>query len=197
MDLKELLNYRTECLIHKGHKLNPFNYGNNVSFIEIMNNGLLCNFHQPPLLAGLEYSFNFNHTFSGPNNRGSEVIITMACDICSKDITAYRGMTVLSEIRVTNYYYDIQLTLDFDKKSFTSNLLNEAVKYIDSNRFYHVNLYPADNKTLCKIGSIDPKISLDDMLKGLLTLELSNFDMTKIKNTEQLISKMNFITLYS
>lgn len=173
MNLNELLNYRQTCLIH-GTKLNAY-YDNHDSECRFQ-----CHFNDNELLEAFQ----------------SNLYIYMMCESCERiPINKERslGFTTLMDIKIIQYYY----TFWYDPNLKTGTLNFEKVKYVNDEKFYHIDANLANGKAFCRMGSFKAGTTVDDMLGSFMNLELPKLNMKSINDTSQLISRIKLWSIFS
>jgi len=209
MNLQELLNYRSQCLIHE-KRLKPRCYKDSLrnDKIKVGDGGLsLCSRHYQdtydnPSLTGLNFRFNgqFDKNDACPKwVIDDTLIVYMSCDLCAEQpILKERdpGASTLMNLKQNSYYYSFALQ-GLEDGTYQAGLGWESVKYTRDNKFYHVDVDLLNNDARCRMGSCDMSFSLDFMLKGLLTLKVPNFNLNNMRSMDQLTTKMNLYNLFS
>lgn len=215
MNLQEALNYRTTCLIHKtplkpycskewGEKLVLNQYG--LHIVE----PIRLPVHEQDIYAhtnegGVCFHFDGTYTHNGKPppwlDRGDYFIADMMCDKCSKvPITKSRGIgySTLISIQYTQYVYSFLLKHDASKENgYKVSPLEEKVKYVRDEKFYHVEADLVSGRADFKMGSCKGTDSLDSMLKGMLSLPVPQFNMQRIRDIDHLVEKVKLYNLFS
>jgi len=192
MNLKDMLSYRGKCIIHNEKDLFPRCMS--PSIMEVNEAGIRLrldkNVSSPVMI------FNFDGTFSSP----CTCIIYMQCDECVKrPINKNRGigLSTLNEMYSNYYFYNFALKAEEGDDFFECRPIAESIKYVIDDKFYHLDFDILANSGYCKMGDCRGDTSLNDMLKGLLSLDLPNLDMSRIQNVDQLVNKLKLYNLFS
>jgi len=194
MNLKEALSYRSKCIIHPEMDLHPRSL--NPTIIELNKDGLRVKLNKNANSKAL--AFNYDGTNFPLGNY--ECLIYMQCDECTKcPILKGRsiGFTTLENINSNYYFYNLMLKSKADDNNFECSLIGESVKYVQNDKFYHLDFDIKEGKATCKMGDCHGDTILDDMLNGLMSLDLPNLHMSGIQNTEQLVNKLKIYNLFS
>ena len=198
MNLKEALSYRSKCIIHPESNLHPRSL--NPTIIELNKDGLRVKLNKNANSKAL--AFNYDGTYYPLGNY--ECIIYMQCDECTKQpILKSRslGFTALDNINSNYYFYNFSLSAetgeDIHEENFKCTPIGESIKYVQNDKFYHIDFDIKEGKASCKMGDCRDDAILDDMLNGMLSLDLPNLDMSRIQNTEQLVNKLKLYNLFS
>jgi hypothetical protein len=195
MNLKEALSYRSKCIIHPESNLHP--RSSSPAIIELNKDGLRANPNKNAVKSKI-LAFNYDGTFYPPGNY--ECIVYMQCDECVKTpILKNRslGFTTLQNISSNYYFYNLMLKSKLNDENFDCYLIGESIKYVQNDKFYHIDFDIKEGKASCKMGDCRGDAILDDMLNGMLSLDLPNLDMSRIWNTEQLVNKLKLYNLFS
>lgn len=218
MTLLEALGYRSQCLIHD-KMLKPCPVGPTDRADECLVNerGLHLLSHSrwdirgKPSLTGLGYYFNGNcyrNDVCPAWAKNGCIQIRMICDECRRvPIIKSRGLgfTSLQDLRTVQYFYQFALKaklLSDDIKeeivsNYTCELSFEKVKYIQDDKFYHVDSDLTNNETFIKMGTNKGATRLGDLLDTYLDLTVPKLDMKRIETIEQLVDKVKLYNLFS
>jgi hypothetical protein len=204
MTLKELLEYRSKCLIH-GLPMEP-------SYVEISGSHVTLTDDRVNLETdGLNLNFYFDGIFTG-NISDPQVItapqiynerlIHMICRRCSHQYLRQSnksrtlGASTISDINVNQHYYTFILRGN-NKGSFDGYLSHESVKCVRDGKFYHVDFDLYTKQAVCKMGSCDVKQTLDDLVSKMMNLHVPVFDASRIQNIDTLVEKLKLYNLFS
>jgi hypothetical protein len=200
MTLKELLEYRSKCLIH-GLPMEP-------SYVEISGSHVTLTDDRFNLETnGLNLNFYFNGVFAFniidpqiiTNPQYNERLISMMCRRCSRQHlhkSKTLGSSTISDINVSHHYYTFILRGN-NKGSFDGYLSHESVKCVRDGKFYHVDFDLYTKQAVCKMGSCDVKQTLDDLVSKMMNLHVPVFDASRIQNIDTLVEKLKLYNLFS
>jgi hypothetical protein len=195
MTLKELLEYRSKCLIHD-LPMKPSYFGSGGSCLTLTDDRL--NLETDGLNLNFYYDGIFTSNIADPQTY-NERLIHMMCRLCSQQHlhkSRTLGSSTISDINVNQHYYAFILRGN-TKGSFDGHLSHELIKCVRDGKFYHVDFSLTDRRAACKMGSCDMKQTLDDLVLKMMNLHVPVFDASRIQNIDTLVEKLKLYNLFS
>lgn len=190
-----MLSYRSKCIIHTSLDLHP--RSSSPAIMELTKDGVRINPNKNAIKSKI-LAFNYDGTYYPTGDY--ECVVYMQCDECTKIPTLKSrglGFTALDNIYNNCYFYNFIISSSFEDNTFSCSLIEESIKYMKDDRFYHLNFNINDGEAHCTIGNCGGEIILTQMIEGLLYLDLPSLDMSRIKNVDQIINKLKIYTLFS
>jgi hypothetical protein len=207
MILKELLAYRTHCLVHK-EEMHPYMPSDRKERVGLNERGLSLYSHSPWDIYGTPSYTGLTFHWDGTYNRNSAcpkwvtdntLVIYMICDKC-KEQPIYKsrslGMTTLMDVTTTQHYYTFILLGD-GEGNYDGNLDSEKIKYVNNEKFYHVDADLRTHEAQLRVGSSKGSVKLEDMLNGYRNFHAPHIDMRKVTDLDKLIDKIKIYNLFS
>jgi hypothetical protein len=207
MNLQEMLNHRTTCLVHNKPMTNCVYIGNGGPFkvknVKILEHGIevLCcasiNHEYTKITFGKDGKISSEHPINIPTIQKA-FRFAVGCEDCNLILVKTdlgSGATTLSNIRHQNNYYVFDLCKG--EELFSGTLLMEVIKYNDGNKFYHVSANLLDGSAQFKMGSCHGETVIEQLLSSLMHIDAPKFDPTKITSLEQLVQKIKLYNLLS
>ena len=198
MNLKEILNYRQNCLFCQ----QPLTLSINSNAyhdltVKLFENGLIlkssrCN----------DISFNFDGSMQNNNTIGrdyslynSAISLNKSCQRCIAEFdpesdTSSSTKTRISNINNKNYSYYFILSYAA-ARNYQATLDRENIQWHDKETYYHITTSFRDNISYISCGQYAKT------LKDVFGLDVSAIDTTSIHNTEQLIKKIKMYMVMS
>jgi hypothetical protein len=201
MNLKEILDYRNNCLIcnrplkfkiRKYPKLSISQTDEGLKIQSENKNGVY-------LL--LKYDGTYDRNKRNYKIYSNPIFIDRTCPHHMRGepdtvVTAYRGGvgnavdTSLGNLRELAYSYQFTVLGDANK-NYDAHLHQEIAHYYDHESFWHIN-----TRFYAKMSSVF-HAEWGQKLSAILHLNLPSIDLKNIRNVEQMISKVKLYTLFS
>lgn len=213
MNLTEILQYRTTCLVHSKPML-PKCLDQGAKKIQIQENGIKVVLNTDVYKSKATFFIFFN--FDGTVDYNAQAAITrfrtplyflMQCEDCAtmpigvtvaagKGTKRLNGATSLREVRRQQHFYsfDIQVRAD---NTFTCIPEQEVIRYHRDNKFYHMSANLIDGSAKFKMGNCNSSEIINQLLSSLMKLEVPKFDPSTIKSIDQMVEKIQIYNLFS
>src|ERR1035437_4199411 len=136
MNLQDIINYRTKCLIHSDEDLDSVAVYDKF-YTKTTDKGL--SIFNDKSCSKLRFEFNYDGTWKS-TDKNNTIVIHRMCSICVKQ-PVYKnmglGITKLDDILNNCYFYNFILSgIDND---FYAKLMIESIKYVKDDKFYHMD----------------------------------------------------------
>jgi hypothetical protein len=92
-------------------------------------------------------------------------------------------------------YFRLRFHPEQNSVTYTCEDLSETIRYHTEDKFYRVTMYPSGS-AIFQMGDYG-KVKVEDMLNGMMQFAVPKFDISCIKSTDQLMSKMKIYNLFS
>jgi hypothetical protein len=200
MNLQELVNHRSTCLIHQA-PMTPFSFNKGLA-LDVIEEGLLVVelADQPPYKKAV---FRYNGTFTKDKGMNkvfrAPFFVMMACEKCQcAPIHKSRGLghTTLLDIKSIHHYYSFSLMADA-QGNYDGHLNNETLKYHKEDKFYHLDVDLQTKHANFKMGTNAGYDILEHLLEGFMSIDIPNLDVTRITSLDQMIDKFKLYNLFS
>ena len=205
MNLTDILQYRTTCLIH-GKPMLLKCLDLTAKKIQVQENGvklMVRNLSESG--AMLSIFFNFDGTILHIDDQVPKPAIwyfIMQCEDCatistfSEMASVKKADTTLKNVRRLHHFYSFDIQVK-DDNTFTCIPELEVIRYHRDDKFYHVTANLADGSARFKMGSCNSGEIINQLLSSLMKLDVPKFDPFTIKSIDQLIEKIKIYNLFS
>lgn len=217
MNLQELLDYRSTCLIHNlpigvwGGVQKSKVGSPKLEYIKIpegikahrkgdTGEGDIFRFDGT---CKVDYGFTMKHS-SFPWTIG---LMCPECHRTPVHLFGERGVPTLENIKHQVHYYTFSLTpqvpTEVSKETnciectYVCNPGLEVVKYFDNDKFYHLNARIDGGAASFTMGCLDSEDILDQLISSTSTLKVPRFNPAVIKDVNQMMQKMKIYNLFS
>lgn len=201
MNLQEALNYRTTCLIHQKPLKPTTPQANTISINE-----------DGDLELKIRYSKNIK-TFNTIIFRQDGLIecqseanwltlpltIIMHCEECAMspmEVEKELSYTAVAFLRQKTHRYSFSITHG-NSGQFICQLQEEAIKYYNDGKYYHLGANLVDGSASFEMGSYVGNDTVDQLIKSFVSLKAPKFDPATIKSLDQMTKKIKTYILFS
>lgn len=217
MNLQDLLEYRSTCLIHN----EPMGIWSGLQKARVGSSKVQC-LRIPEGIRGhrkgdvsegdifrfdgtckVDYSFALKRT-------EFPWVIGVMCPKCHKvplHKFGERGVPTLENIKHQIHYYTFSLTpqvvTEIDKEATYANCAYEClpgvevIKYFDDDKFYHLTARVDGGEAAFTMGYLHSEDMLEQLLSSTSTLKVPRFNPAVIKDVNQMMQKMQIYNLFS
>jgi hypothetical protein len=209
MNLQEVLNRRSKCLVHEEPLrpcIFPPSYRNDQ--IRLDESGLHLYSHSQwdtwarPSLTGLGFRYDgtyYRNSVCPSWIQDGALFVYMMCKTCAQIPTREKetlGYISLMEVRTVQYYYSFSLLPTIDDR-YDILLDREKIKYVRDDKFYHIDIDLTTRRAFCGIGSCAGNIIISDMISKMTNIKLPEMDLENVRDIDQLVEKLRIYNLFS
>lgn len=202
MKLQEILNYRSECLIH--HKpMSPCANSNKIKDVKVSGTDLEVLYRLPlnDEMSSLKVSL-LDDKIVGPDKfipleLNNPLVLAMRCEECSEvPLAALQATSIDNLIRINNYYtFSLLSAID---GTLTCQLEEESIRYTDDDAFYHLRANCTKGNATITMGQLKGKgLTVEEMIRNTMRLAIPKIDFRKFITIEQVVAKVKFYNLFS
>ena len=201
MNLQQLINYRSKCLIcHQEMALKSLDLAG-VKLI-LTEEGLKVETGNVAMSAHFKFDGTYQKLKRWNKLYARPLCVLRECDICPASAVSFednskkskllkrQAGTTLLQIEDLRCAYSFDIFGD-DSGVFDAHLNWEDIKYHDGKNFYHINTNFITGQTELISGNFQ------ESLDSLLRLMLPAIDISSVKNPKELINKLKIYTLFS
>lgn len=202
MDLKEILSYRSKCLIcQTDMEMKSLDLAG-VRLFEA-EDGLEVKTGHKDIAVLFNYSGVYHKMKKWNTLYAQPLSVLKECPICIPDIeirgekkkirlkSRSLGATTLMHLRDLRCAYTFNIFGD-SEGNYAVNLNWEDIKFNDGHNFYHINTKFEDNRTELLSGNFQ-----NDSIDSMFRLGVPAVNTSKIQDREQLINKLKLYNLFS
>jgi hypothetical protein len=202
MDLQQILNYRTNCLICQ----TPMSYADsgkpNINFWDD-EKGFHIRRH-----TAIRVDLNFDGTYFGSNKslkRCDDLVFTKVCRACedASDITPpvhfimksrSIGATTIDELINKQIRCRYSFRTVFQQNTYSMELVGESIAYNEGNKFSCIDTFFNRNNSVMMSGNYSSTIR--DIINSRVNIPTA-INLSKIKNLQEYLNKYNLLLTFS